>query len=76
MTRVLIAGLGNMGRSHALAHHHHPDAEIVGLMNRSDIELPPELRDYPRYRVFDDALAATRPDRKNRSMRPRSASIR
>ena len=62
MTRVLIAGLGNMGRSHALAHHHHPDAEIVGLMNRSDIELPPELRDYPRYRVFDDALAATRPD--------------
>ena len=28
MTRVLIAGLGNMGLSHALAHHHYPDAEI------------------------------------------------
>ena len=36
MTRVLIAGLGNMGLSHARAHHHHPDAEIVGLVNRSD----------------------------------------
>ena len=29
MTPVLIADLGNMGRNHALAHHHHPDAEII-----------------------------------------------
>ena len=35
--RVLVAGLGNMGRSHALAHHHHPDAQIVGLVNRSPV---------------------------------------
>ncbi len=40
--KVLIAGLGNMGRSHALAHHHHPDAQIVGLVNRSPVDLPPE----------------------------------
>ena len=35
MTRVLIAGLGNMGLSHALAHHKEDGAEIVGLVNRS-----------------------------------------
>ena len=35
--RVLIAGLGNMGLSHALAHHRHPEAEIVGLVNRSGV---------------------------------------
>ena len=32
--RVLIAGLGNMGMSHALAHHK-AGSEIVGLVNRS-----------------------------------------
>ena len=56
MTRVIIAGLGNMGLSHALAHHHHPDAEIVGLVNRSPIDLPPELGRYPRFTSFDEAL--------------------
>ena len=43
MTRVLIAGLGNMGLSHALAHHRHPGAEIVGLVNRSGVVDHPEL---------------------------------
>ena len=57
MTRVIIAGLGNMGLSHALAHHHHPDAEIVGLVNRSPIDLPPELGRYPLFTSFDEALA-------------------
>ncbi len=33
--RVLTAGLGNMGRSHALAYHRHPGFEIVGLVNRT-----------------------------------------
>ncbi len=61
MTRVLIAGLGNMGRSHALAHHHHPEAEIVGLVNRSPVDLPPELQAYPRFASFDEGMA-TRPD--------------
>ena len=50
MTRVLIAGLGNMGLSHALAHHNHPDAEIVGLVNRSEVDwIEPELQGYPFY---------------------------
>lgn len=55
--KVIIAGLGNMGRSHALAYHAHPDAEIVGLVNRSDIDLPDDLQGYPRFAAFEDALA-------------------
>lgn len=55
--RVVVAGLGNMGRSHALAYHAHPDAEIVGLVNRSEVPLPDDLKDYPRYKTFDEGLA-------------------
>ena len=62
MTRVLIAGLGNMGMSHALAHHYHPDAEIVGLVNRSGTVDRAELRPYPVFTDFHEALAATKPD--------------
>ena len=58
MTRVLVAGLGNMGISHALAHHRHPDAEIVGLVNRSAVNLPEDLRDYPVFRTFEEGMAA------------------
>jgi predicted dehydrogenase len=61
MTKVLIAGLGNMGISHALAYHHLHDAEIVGLVNRSAIALPEELASYPIYRTFEDGMA-TNPD--------------
>ncbi len=60
--RVLVAGLGNMGRSHALAHHHHPEAEIVALVNRSVIALPPELQSYPLFNDFHAALETTKPD--------------
>jgi predicted dehydrogenase len=60
MTRVLIVGLGNMGRSHALAHHR-LGSEIVGLVNRSDAELSEELSAYPRFRTFEEGLQ-TRPD--------------
>ena len=60
--RVLIAGLGNMGLSHALAHRHHPEAEIVALVNRSDVPLPPELQSCPLFNDFDVALQATKPD--------------
>jgi len=62
MIRVLIAGLGNMGLSHALAHHHHPDAQIVGLVNRSGTVDHPDLAAYPVYTDFRAALAETRPD--------------
>ncbi len=62
MIRVLIAGLGNMGLSHALAHHHHPDAQIVGLVNRSGQVDQLELQGYPAFSDFHTALAETAPD--------------
>jgi predicted dehydrogenase len=60
--KVLIAGLGNMGKSHALAHHAHPDTTIVGLVNRSQVALPSELADYPFFNSFESALKQTAPD--------------
>ncbi|MGJ8625933.1 MAG: Gfo/Idh/MocA family protein [Sulfitobacter sp.] len=60
--RVLIAGLGNMGLSHALAHHAHPDAEILGLVNRSGKVDHPELQGYPVFTDFHAALSETKPD--------------
>ncbi|RVT85597.1 Gfo/Idh/MocA family oxidoreductase [Rhodobacteraceae bacterium CCMM004] len=60
--KVLVAGLGNMGLSHAMAHHRHPEAEIVGLVNRSEVDLPEALQAYPMHRDFHDALERTRPD--------------
>lgn len=62
MIRVLVAGLGNMGRSHALAYHTHQEAEIVGLVNRSKLGLPDELTGYPLFDDFHDALEKTSPD--------------
>jgi len=62
MIRVLVAGLGNMGRSHALAYHRQPDFRIVGLVNRTAVDVPDELADYDRYDDFNTALRATSPD--------------
>jgi predicted dehydrogenase len=57
--KVLIAGLGNMGMSHAVA-----QAKLGGdlvLVNRSHVDLPDALRNAPLYRTFAEGLA-TRPD--------------
>ncbi len=62
MIRVLVAGLGNMGMSHALAYHHDPAFQIVGLVNRSNLELPDELREYPFSDDFMAALSDLKPD--------------
>ena len=62
MTRVLIAGLGNMGLSHALAHHKQDGAEIVGLVNRSGQVDHPDLQGYPVFTDFHVALEETKPD--------------
>jgi len=59
--RVLVAGLGNMGRSHALAYHNEPGYEIVGLVSRSGA-VPEGLEGYPHYTDFLTALAETKPD--------------
>lgn len=53
--RVLVLGLGTMGRSHALAYHRHPGFHIVAMVNRSVPQLPGELSDYP---LLHDARAA------------------
>lgn len=60
--RVVVAGLGNMGRSHALAYHRNPGFQIAALVNRSDVALGPELDDYGIRQSFSDALAEERPD--------------
>ena len=62
MIRVLVAGLGNMGVSHTLAYHNNPAFQIVGLVNRSTPNLPPELRAYPVTADYAEALARLKPD--------------
>jgi predicted dehydrogenase len=57
MVRVLVIGLGNMGQSHALAHHRLKGCEIVGLVNRSPRDLPEALQGYPVFSDIADGLA-------------------
>jgi predicted dehydrogenase len=60
--RVVVAGLGNMGRSHALAYHTNPGFQIAALVNRSDVPLPEGLSGYGIRRSFDEVLREERPD--------------
>jgi predicted dehydrogenase len=60
--RVLAAGLGNMGRSHALAYHRHPGFEIAGLVNRSKPRLHEELAGYDILPSYEEALKALKPE--------------
>lgn len=62
MIRTLVAGLGNMGRSHALAYHHNPAFAIVGLVNRSAPDLPDDLKGYAITPDFHEALHRLKPD--------------
>lgn len=55
---VLVAGLGNMGISHALAYQEHPGFKIAGLVNRSVPELPEQLQSLPLYPEFHTALSS------------------
>ena len=55
--RTLVVGLGQMGRSHALAYHHNPGFDIVGLVNRSALDLPDELAPYSRLPSLEAGLA-------------------
>lgn len=60
--RVLVAGLGNMGMSHALAYARNPGFSIVGLVNRSPVTLPAELAGHDVRADFPTALRALQPD--------------
>jgi predicted dehydrogenase len=60
--KVLVAGLGNMGMSHALAYQKNPGFEIVGLVNRSKLDLPDALAGRQILPSFVDALAELKPE--------------
>jgi predicted dehydrogenase len=63
--RVLVAGCGNMGASHARAYHKMPEFEIVGLVSRgpeSRDALSRELGGLPQFGDYYEALAAAKPD--------------
>lgn len=63
--RILIAGCGNMGASHATAYHEMSDFEICGLVARGDskAKLNQKLKSsYPVFEDFEKALEATLPD--------------
>jgi predicted dehydrogenase len=64
--RVLVAGCGNMGTSHARAYHRlRDDFEIVGLVSRgpeSRERLAKELGGLRTFADFGQAYKATRPD--------------
>ncbi len=58
---VLVAGLGNMGLSHAKAYAANPGFDIVGLVNRSPVALPDSLKDQAILPSFEDALRELKP---------------
>lgn len=51
-----------MGRSHALAYHHNPAFDLVGLVNRSTPRLDPALTGYAITPEYYEALARLKPD--------------
>ena len=59
--RTLVVGLGQMGKSHALAYRRNPGFELIGLVNRTAVSLPGELAGV---RLFDDFASglAEKPD--------------
>jgi predicted dehydrogenase len=60
--RTLVAGLGTMGRSHALAYHRNPAFDLVGLVNRSEPKLDPEMAGYSIEPDYKQALTLLKPD--------------
>jgi predicted dehydrogenase len=60
--RVVVAGLGNMGKSHALAYHNNPGFEIAALVNRSGTAPAGELSGYAMRGSFEEALHEFKPD--------------
>jgi predicted dehydrogenase len=62
MIRALVVGLGNMGRCHADALLRHSDVELVGLVNRSSVELDAAFDGIERFSDFEQALETLKPD--------------
>ncbi len=63
--KVLVVGVGNMGKSHALAYDKLDGFELAGLMSRSvksRTDLPAAFSAVPRFEDFDEAVATIKPD--------------
>ena len=63
--RVLGAGCGNMGTSHARAYHKMPEFKIVGVVSRGEASrqaISQELGGLPEFSDYYDALRSTKPD--------------
>jgi predicted dehydrogenase len=62
--KVLVVGLGNMGMSHALAYTRIPGLEVVGVCTRhiDKVKLPEALQNAQKFRDYDTALKALKPD--------------
>ncbi|MBN8788672.1 MAG: Gfo/Idh/MocA family oxidoreductase [Terrimonas sp.] len=63
--RILVAGCGNMGASHATAYHNMNEFEICGLVSGGDTKKVLNEKLGGKYALFDDyyaALEATKPD--------------
>jgi predicted dehydrogenase len=64
--KVLVAGCGHMGTSHAKAYHALPGFEIVGVVARGEASrralLDAVAAEYPQFSDYHEALAATKPD--------------
>ncbi|KAK4082919.1 uncharacterized protein Triagg1_1809 [Trichoderma aggressivum f. europaeum] len=43
---VVVIGIGPMGTSHLLAYHHNPTYKVIGIVSRSTLQLPTELKEY------------------------------
>ena len=62
---VLVVGCGNMGGSHALAYHNHPDFDLVGLVGRTPerrTRVSEQLGGVPTFADYEEAVAATNPN--------------
>jgi prepilin-type processing-associated H-X9-DG protein len=64
--KILVAGCGHMGTSHAKAYHAMPGFEIVGVVSRGEKSRRALLdavgAEYPQFADYHEALAATKPD--------------
>jgi predicted dehydrogenase len=63
--RVLVAGCGNMGSSHARAYHAMPEFDVIGVVSRRPATretLSRELGGVPDFDDYFTALTATTPD--------------
>ncbi|HUQ65237.1 MAG TPA: Gfo/Idh/MocA family oxidoreductase [Flavitalea sp.] len=63
--KILVAGCGNMGSSHAIAYHHLDGFEICGLVSqgKSKEVLNAKLGDrYPLFNSVEEGMRATQPD--------------